>query len=281
IEAGRGSDALTGGGDADVFIFARGDGKDVIRDFSGAAGEGDVLRLQIPGLASFDALIALAIGQGGDLRLDFGRGDRIILAGLDSNDLTPGDIVFEGGTGADRLTGGANGDQIAGNRGNDLLRGGAGNDTLSGEEGNDQIFGEAGSDTLLGGDGSDSLSGDSGDDLLAGGTGNDTLRGGDGNDRLAGGTGTDAMTGNAGADTFIFASGDGNDSITDFMFGSGAPEDADLIILSVAGIMAFADLGSRASETATGVAFDLGNGDRLFLSGLRLSQISADDFVFI
>ena len=97
--------------------------------------------------------------------------------------------VQNGGTGHDTLTG---------NDGNDILIGGTGEDTL---------IGNAGDDTLIGGNGTDLLLGNAGDDLLYGGNGTDTLRGGLGNDTLTGGNG---------GDVFVFASGEGTDTITDF-----------------------------------------------------------------
>jgi Ca2+-binding RTX toxin-like protein len=94
-----------------------------------------------------------------------------------------------------------------GGNGNDTLTGNAGNDYLDGSNGNDKLYGGAGNDTLLGGNGDDLLVGDAGNDSLNGGFGNDTLRGGLGNDTLTGGSGNDV---------FVFAAGEGTDTITDF-----------------------------------------------------------------
>ena len=94
-----------------------------------------------------------------------------------------------------------------GRRGQDTLTGNAGNDSLKGGNGKDTLIGNAGNDTLIGGNGSDLLFGNAGDDLLNGGNRTDTLEGGLGNDTLTGGNG---------GDVFVFASGDGTDTITDF-----------------------------------------------------------------
>ncbi|MEG4631858.1 Ig-like domain-containing protein, partial [Microcoleus sp. AR_TQ3_B6] len=94
-----------------------------------------------------------------------------------------------------------------GGHGPDTLTGNAGNDILIGGNGPDTLIGNAGDDTLIGGNGTDLLLGNAGDDLLYGGNGTDTLRGGLGNDTLTGGSG---------GDVFVFASGDGTDTITDF-----------------------------------------------------------------
>lgn len=77
----------------------------------------------------------------------------------------PGQInVFDGGLGADsitggnlndKLSGGADGDKIEGGRGDDILRGGSGGDKLLGGPGRDVLRGEGGSDKLIGGPGGD------------------------------------------------------------------------------------------------------------------------------
>jgi Ca2+-binding RTX toxin-like protein len=66
---------------------------------------------------------------------------------------------------------------------------------LDGGTGNDTISGSFGADTLLGGDGNDSVFGDNGDDVAFLGAGNDTFRWapGDGNDIVEGQDGTDTL----------------------------------------------------------------------------------------
>jgi Ca2+-binding RTX toxin-like protein len=100
----------------------------------------------------------------------------------------------------------------SGTNGKDTLTGNSGNDYLDGGNGDDKLYGSAGNDTLLGGNGDDLLVGDAGNDSLNGGLGNDTLRGGLGNDTLTSGSGIDV---------FVFAPGDGTDTITDFSLGQG------------------------------------------------------------
>ena len=85
-----------------------------------------------------------------------------------------------------------------------ILNGGKDNDTLSGNAGNDTLYGGEGDDTLYGdfhllADAHESLSGD---DTLIGGKDNDDLYGGEGND------------------TYIYAKGDGNDTINNYDTGS-------------------------------------------------------------
>ena len=83
------------------------------------------------------------------------------------------------------------------------------------------IQGTNGNDDLLSGRNADHLDGGAGDDTLTGNAGADTLEGGKGDDELEGGKG---------GDTFLYALGDGNDTITDYTeediikFTSGTPK---------------------------------------------------------
>jgi Ca2+-binding RTX toxin-like protein len=87
--------------------------------------------------------------------------------------------------------------------------------TISQLTGNSFSFAD-GSVVLLGTTGDDSLTGGSGADLINGGAGNDSLSGSDGNDILNGGTGNDTLDGGAGNDVYLFAKGDGIDTINNY-----------------------------------------------------------------
>jgi hypothetical protein len=133
-----------------------------------------------------------------------------------SNNFT-GDASFnysisdgKGGTSSANVSVAVANTQIGGS-GNDTLTGTAGNDILIGGRGNDSLIGNAGNDTLIGGNGTDFLVGSAGNDLLDGGYGDDTL---------TGGLGTDTLTDGNGQDIFVFASGEGIDTITDFKLGT-------------------------------------------------------------
>jgi Ca2+-binding RTX toxin-like protein len=84
---------------------------------------------------------------------------------------------------------------------------------LVGNDGNNSLFGYAGQDTLNGLGGKDSLDGGVGHDVLSGGSGNDTLLGGAGDDTLTGGTDNDLLNGGSGNNSYLFALGDGQDTI--------------------------------------------------------------------
>ncbi len=149
----------------------------------------------------------------------------------------------------------------------DMLDGGGGNDTLEGGGGDDE---------LIGGSGHDVLSGGIGNDLLKGGSGNDELDGGNGDDRLMGGTGNDRLSGGAGTNTYVFARGDGVDTIS-----AAGSEGLDVLELGVGlgrAELAFVRQGDAVRIDVIGsadsiVVEDASNGGAL--SRLRLADGSA------
>src|SRR5207247_637215 len=128
-------------------------------------------------------------------------------------------VLFDGGAGADTVTGGSGNDWLIGGDkwlngdtdGADTLNGGAGDDILTGSDGVDSLSGGTGNDRLNGGDGDETtLAGGDGNDFIAGGDGNDTLTGDAavaGSDVLNGGTGDDTLLGGAGNDTYLYIQG--------------------------------------------------------------------------
>lgn len=268
---GDGNDTLDGRGGADT--ISGGDGRDVLLGGDGA----DLLS----GGGKNDALY----GGAGDDTVYGGGGDDTLGGGA-------GDDALNGGTGADALWGGAN---------DDVLSGGAGRDTLGGARGNDAIYGAGGADELWGADGSDLLFGGDSGDRVGGGAGADRIFGGNGNDALYGGLGGDAISGDAGDDTLYGGAGDDildGGTGNDVMFaGSGA----DVIVFSrgrdvvnffssaedridvsdIAAIADFADLRAdhlRQYENGTGLV--TGDGHSLYLDGIDVVDLGADNFLF-
>ncbi|KRR02770.1 hypothetical protein CQ12_06750 [Bradyrhizobium jicamae] len=183
-----GVDTLNGGAGDDTYVFAIGDGADVINETSGND------RISISGALTDLNFNEITTGGGNDdlvISLNGGATDRITVT--DHFD-TAGEAVeavnFNGATVYGYLLEGdyalstddsnprtANTPLV-----NTVLVGTTGEDTLTGNTGNDLLFGHDDDDALDGGDG---------DDLLVGGAGNDELDGNVGLDTLVGGAGSD------------------------------------------------------------------------------------------
>ena len=211
-------------------------------------------------------------------------------SGMDIVDGTEHDDTIDTLGGTDIVAGGAGDDDIDGGAGNDFLFGDSGADTIDGGEGDDIVFGGSGDDTLTGGAGADLIRGGSGADTIQGGegadillgdSGADTIDGGAGDDIIYGGTGDDTLTGGDGADTFVFAPGDGSDTITDF------DTDNDTINLSLFGDdISFSDLTITATTDGTGSIITVpgedgqNDGITITLQGVATSAVTADLFEF-
>jgi Ca2+-binding RTX toxin-like protein len=234
LNGGAGNDVLNGGMGADQ-LFG-GDGDDTIymdatdTVVSGGAGYDSVTVLG-PDAVTLNAATAevefvagssgndvvTAVGSLTNVTLYGGEGDDRLTGG-DGNDGLVGqagnDTLF-GGLGNDGLNGGEGDDVLDGGAGNDAFYAGSGNDQLNGGDGDDAMNGEEGADTIFAGSGQDYLYGGAGDDLLYGEEGHDVLSGDTGNDTLAGGLGNDYLAGGTGNDQYLFARGDGADTISE------------------------------------------------------------------
>lgn len=251
LTSGAGDDVMIGGGGNDTLIslggadlLIGGDGNDHISDASPAFGDGFTT-------------------------IDAGAGDDSIMV------YRPEGSV-DGGTGTDtlNLSGYAAPDALdfdatAGTWGTSF--------TFSNVE-NFRVLGSYVDDALRGGDGTDFLEGIDGDDVLDG-------RGG--NDELYGGSGADVLTGGAGADTFRYWSdtytGSGIDEITDF-----DPAGGDVLRIigpatTMTGINSFAALLAASAQTGDDVyvAFRGSDSYGIVLKNVQLSELSADDIIFI
>jgi murein DD-endopeptidase MepM/ murein hydrolase activator NlpD/Ca2+-binding RTX toxin-like protein len=179
--------------------------------------------------------------------LDGGAGDDTLIGGA-------GDDLLIGGEGADQMLAGAGNDQLfvdaqdmaalaalTGTSKASRINGGDGYDTLTVVDNSqlvlvaddlnvEAIAAGSANDTLTGtkdtigyafdgGTGNDTLVTAGGADFLVGGAGNDTLKSSAGDDMLMGGTGSDRLEGGAGNDTYLYARGDGADTISDYAEG--------------------------------------------------------------
>ncbi len=154
----------------------------------------------------------------------------------------------------------------------DSYFGGDGSDTIVGSIHGGSYAGGAGNDTLIGVRGSNTLEGNEGDDRIIGGIKDDLI---------SGGTGSDLLTGGKGNDTFIFNTGDGADTITDFEAHAPSGRPGDIIQIDVDGINNYEQLMAAASEQDGGVLFAFGNGDQFFLQGTLLAALDNDSFTFV
>ena len=162
---------------------------------------------------------------------------------------------------------------LLGLSGDDTIATGSGADFASGGADNDVIRTHAGADIILG-----DIKGKSGaDDILAGG-GADIVHGGLGADTIVGGRGRDSLSGDGGADTFVFHTGDGSDTVTDFHFAGKRHDTIDL--------SGWQTISSWAELKADHLGFVDGNavitdahGDTIVLAGMDRGDLHAADFL--
>ena len=218
ITGGRGNDTLTGGSGADTFVFASGDGKDTITDFSRGADKID--------LSAYRSLDFVTAKEGDANTIDLPGNDEITLNGVDVDRLGADDVIFYNRD-ADNV--------LSGNSDGNLIWGGGGDDRIDGRGGADTINGGPGDDDLIGGAGNDTINGNAGDDTIEGSDGADNMNGGDGIDTLSY-AGSPQRTGDRNAADYISgvtvtlngsASGPGTDAETtddtDYHFGYQRP----------------------------------------------------------
>ena len=129
--------------------------------------------------------------------------------------------------------------------------------------------------TLEGDESDNTLTGDTGDDTIIGGGGSDTIEGGAGIDRIEGDAGDDTLTGGSQADMFVFAPGNGNDTITDFAHG----EDR-INLTEFSGISGFDDLTVTVGDGGVTIDLSAHGGGAIMLEGLGIADLDAGDFLF-
>ena len=111
----------------------------------------------------------------------------------------------------------------------------------------------------------------------------DQLTGDRGDNVLEGGAGDDTITGGAGRDTFVFSTGDGSDTITDF--GAGASwwwlsgRDHDRIDLDVEGFEDFASIAAAASQVGDDTVIDFGESGAIVLEDFAVEDLTAEMFI--
>jgi serralysin len=280
-----GNDTLLGGGGND--ILNGGSGADVLNGGSGRD------------TAVYDTAVTANLT---DRVLNEGAalGDQYIsienLTGSDSRDILIGNSrgnVLSGNGGDDFLSGRGGADTLVGGEGADTLDGGFGRDTVAynssvladlgnphlntGEADGDvyasieNLSGSTANDNLRGTDLANALIGDDGNDVLFGRGGDDNLIGGVGRDRLDGGEGDDFLLGGSGNDRFVFAGGDGVDTIGDYETGTDT-------LRFVGTGQGFSDLAIVDGDE--GAVIDYGDGT-VTLNNVAASSLLEADFEFV
>ena len=240
-----GNDLLSGGAGDDTYLFASGDGVDVIQDASSnynfGSGGNDTLIFGT-GIAPIDVQVSMANTR--DIVLTItGTGDQVTLRdsaryAMDSIET----VLFADSTVWTHA---------------DLMA-----KILVSTSGNDTLYGSYAADTISGGAGNDYIDSREGDDIITGGTGNDNI------------------TGGAGNDTYYFNLGDGQDFISDYtndvatsldkiVFGAGIlPSDI---------IVSQADNGWDLVLSIAGTTDKITINDAAFATGYRIEQIQFAD----
>ncbi|MBC6438086.1 MAG: calcium-binding protein, partial [Rhodobacteraceae bacterium] len=259
LRSGTGNDMLIGGEGRDTFVFSSGHGNDTITDFADGS---DLIQITASGVGFGDLTITNEGTDTDPAAVITWDGGTITLNGVAHTALTAGDFILDEAEVAPKPEPGPAPDQepAAPKPPYKVIAGNGNNNSLTGTNGRDSINGFAGNDKLIGRRDDDVLTGGSGDDSLIGNTGNDTLRGNLGDDTLIGGHGDDVLTGGMNADTFVFSSGHGNDTITDFDDG------VDLIQITASGV-GFDDLAiaSEGTDTESASVITWDGGRRLCL----------------
>lgn len=305
-----GNDVLYGGAGADVIEVGAASGADRVSDFTIGT---DFIR--VSGVSAFTGL-KIAAATGG-VNVSWGvSGASLFVAGATTSTLkaasflfgtatapgtsaptpapapapapTPTGQTIYGTAAADTLTGGSYVDSMYGKDGNDVLTSSAGGDVLDGGGWFDTVLyagssagvslnrvtgvnsgGHAEGDRLTGierfvlSNHADRFVGTGAAEDVVGGSGADTLAGGGGADRLSGG---------AGSDLFVFGANAGAATIWDF-----APGVDDVRI--EAGAARFSDLVLQAEAGGVRVSWGVA-GASVLLSGRKVSDLSAGDFIF-
>ncbi|ESQ86722.1 hypothetical protein ABAC460_22615 [Asticcacaulis sp. AC460] len=172
---------------------------------------------------------------------------------------------------------------IVGNSGRNWLDGGGGNDTLNGGFGDDSFFVSAGDVVSeMAGQGTDwviatstyNLSAHVENLLLAGngntnggGNGlNNMITGNSGNNMLEAGAGNDTVAGGQGADVFLFATGSGADTVTDFSAAQNDSIDIHAVTNGVAN-------AGMVTQSGANVLINLGGGNTVTVLGATQADV--------
>ncbi|MEM6971223.1 MAG: CHRD domain-containing protein [Pseudomonadota bacterium] len=190
----------------------------------------------------------------------------------------------------DRLFGNAEINTLSGGAGDDVFHAFGGNDIYDGGEGTDTalfiqavgpVIADLGVGVALSGLAGDEVNelrsienftAGSFDDRVTGSDGANAIDGRGGDDALRGGAGSDRLTGGEGTDSFVFALGEGGDTITDFQIEADRFElDASGFVVDgngdgvVDGTVAFQNVGRIGEGPDAALDIDVGAGSNVFV----------------
>ena len=267
LEGGAGADTLIGGTGIDTASYA-GAGAAVSANLGGFPGAGDAAG------DTYDSIENLVGSRFAD-SLTGNSGDNRIVGGA-------GDDSLFGGGGSDWLVGGLGADTLGGdgNDGASYAGSSAGvtvdlaHQTASGGDATDDVL--LGISKVEGSTHDDTLLGSGGANLLLGGGGADVIDGA-GGDYLWGRGGNDVLIGGSGDDAFVIDASGGLDHIRDFT--AGGTEDR-LIINIGSDFDTFAEVLAVAKQVGTNTVITFAAGVGVVLDGVKMADLTADDFVF-
>ena len=178
LNGDQGNDTLDGSDGNDTYLFKTGDGNDTISNYTGTYS-GQVDTVQFTNINP-DAITSITCSNGSDFVLRYSATDSITFTNQGSNNYLIDKFIFADGTTWTI-------DQLYQNKALSLT---ANADTINLDDGV-----------------SKNINALAGNDYIDAGTGNDTLNGGLGNDTLDGSDGNDI---------YLFKTGDGNDTISNY-----------------------------------------------------------------
>ena len=180
IQGGKGADTLTGGKGKDVFVYASGDGKDVITDYTVGQDKIKITGAKISKTSVSSSDIILTVGSG-SIKVKNAKGKKLSIYN-NSSSLT-NTVIGSGSSNSTTLN--------VINSTKSPVTAGSTIKTINASTRTTAV-------KITGNSLANSIKGGSAADTLIGGKGNDTLTGGKGND------------------VFVYTNGDGNDVVTDY-----------------------------------------------------------------
>lgn len=252
ISGARGNDILTGGGGNDIFVFSRGDGSDIITDFTTGKTGGDVIQLQDFRFSTFAEVKAAMTQVGADTHIALNEFETLVLRNTTIADFAPENfklnaVPAQSAVSTRWLLGESAGETLYGSSANERFEPGAGATAFHGGKGDDTYLITASNQVIVerANEGIDTVEAYASFALsanienlkmLTGGTGTgnalaNRIVGSGFSDVINGKGGNDYITGGAGNDTFIYEKGSGHDTITDFRGTQAGPTERDTIRL--------------------------------------------------